>query len=63
MTGVEVAQQSLYRIMVEGKRALDDLYSDMGRMLAESIMLIEREELSGPDYYPTNSKLQKWSHE
>lgn len=63
MTGVETAHQSLYRIMVEGKRALDDLYSDMGRMLAESILLIEREERSGPDYYPSNSKLQKWSHE
>ena len=47
MTGAEVAKQSLYRIMVEGKRALDDLYCDIGKMLAESILLIEREELSG----------------
>lgn len=63
MTGAEVAKQSLYRVMVEGKRAMDELFCDMGRMLAESVMLIEREELAGPDYYPTNSKLQKWSHE
>lgn len=35
----------------------------MGRMVAESIMLIEREELAGPDYYPTNPDLQKWAHE
>jgi transposase-like protein len=26
-------------------------------------MLIEREELAGPDYHPTNSSLQKWAHE
>lgn len=63
MTGVEVAKQSLYRVMVEGKRAMDELFCDMGRMLAESVLLIEREELAGPDYHPTNSNLQKWSHE
>ena len=63
MTGSEVAKQSLYRVMVEGKRAMDELFCDMGKMLAESILLIEREELAGPDYYPTNPKLQKWSHE
>lgn len=63
MTGEEVAKQSLYRIMIEGKHAMDELFCDMGRMLAESILLIEREECAGPDYYPTNPKLQKWSHE
>jgi len=63
MTGEEVAKQSLYRIMVEGKRALDALYGDMGRMLAESILLMEREELAGPDYYPSDDQLQKWAHE
>ena len=63
MTGEGITKQSLYRIMVEGKRAMDELFCDMGRMLAESVLLIEREELAGPDYYPTNPKLQKWSHE
>ena len=63
MTGAEFAKESLYRIMVEGKHAMDELFHDMGRMVAESVMLIEREELAGPDYYPTNPKLQKWSHE
>jgi len=63
MTGEEFAKESLYRIMVEGKHAMDALFRDMGKMLAESVMLIEREELAGPDYYPTNSRLQKWSHE
>jgi transposase-like protein len=31
--------------------------------VAESILLIEREELAGPDYYPTHPGLQKWVHE
>lgn len=25
---------------------------EMGRMVAESVMLMEREEVAGPDYYP-----------
>jgi len=36
---------------------------EMGRMVAESIMSIEREELAGPDYCPTHPGLQKWARE
>ena len=50
----------LYRIMTLGKQALDGVMSDLGRMLAESIMYIEREELSGPDYSPTSPHIRKW---
>ena len=63
MTGEELARNSLHRIMTEGKRALDAVFVDMGRMVAESVMLIECEGLAGPDYYPTDPKMQKWAHE
>lgn len=63
MSGDDIARQSLYRVISHGKRALDDVLMDMGRMLAESIMLMEREELAGPDYHPTSPNLQKWAHE
>lgn len=63
MTGEDLARNSLHRIMTEGKRALDAVFVDMGRMVAESVMLIEREGLAGPDYYPTDPKMQKWAHE
>jgi len=53
----------LYRIMTLGKQALDGVMSDLGRMLAESIMYIEREELSGPDYSPTSPHRRKWASE
>ena len=36
---------------------------EMGRMVSESVLLIEREEVAGPDYYPTDPDLQKWAHE
>lgn len=54
---------TLFRVINQGKKALDEVMLDMGRMVAESIMLIEREELAGPDYFPTNPDLQKWAHE
>lgn len=54
---------TLVRVIGSGKQALDAVMLEMGRMVAESIMLIEREELAGPDYYPTHPGLQKWAHE
>ena len=54
---------TLVRVISSGKQALDVVMLEMGRLVAESIMLIEREELAGPDYYPTDPDLQKWAHE
>ncbi len=53
----------LYRIMTIGKQALDGVMLDLGRMLAESIMYMEREELSGPDYSPRSTHVRKWASE
>jgi putative transposase len=69
MTGLKVIsgeQQMLgvlTRVVHTGKQALDAVMLEMGRMVAESVMLIEREELAGPDYHPTDPALQKWAHE
>ena len=46
-----------------GQLALDAVMLEMGRLVAESVMLIEREEIAGPDYYPSDPALQKWAHE
>lgn len=54
---------TMLRVINEGKRALDQVMLEMGKTVAESIMLIEREEKAGPDYYPTSPWLQKWGHE
>ena len=54
---------TLVRVISSGRQALDAVMLEMGRMVAESIMLIEREELAGPDYDPTDPDLQKWAHE
>lgn len=63
ISGEQQLLGTLVRVISSGKQALDAVMLEMGRMVAESIMLIEREELAGPDYYPTHPGLQKWAHE
>jgi putative transposase len=63
ISGEQELLGTLFRVINQGKAALDGVMLDMGRMVAESIMLMEREELAGPDYYPTDPNLQKWAHE
>ncbi len=49
------------RIMVGGKQALDAAMLEIGRLTAETIMYMEREEKAGPDYHPTSPGLHKWA--
>jgi transposase-like protein len=49
------------QIVLEGKRAFDAVHLELGRMLAESIMYMEREEIAGPDYQPKASETYKWA--
>ena len=49
------------QVMLQGKRALDTAMLDIGRLVAETIMYMEREEKSGPDYHPTSPELRKWA--
>jgi transposase-like protein len=63
MAGEDRMLGTLVRIIESGKQALDGVMLEMGRVVAESIMLMEREETAGPDYHPTDPKLQKWAHE
>src|SRR3990167_7940488 len=63
MSGKEQALGMLINVINGGKQALDALMLDLGRSVAESIMLIEREEIAGPDYHPSDPMIQKWAHE
>ena len=49
------------QVMLKGKRALDTAMLGIGRLVAETIMYMEREEKSGPDYHPTSPELRKWA--
>ena len=63
ISGEQQMLGALVRVISSGKQALDAVMLEMGRMVAESVMLIEREEVAGPDYYPTDPAFQKWAHE
>jgi hypothetical protein len=58
--GLMETEGVLKRVLVEGKRAIDDAILQIGRMFVEAILLIEREERTGADYQPIHEDLQKW---
>lgn len=49
------------QVMLHGKRALDTAMLEIGRLVSETIMYMEREEKSGPDYHPKSPELRKWA--
>lgn len=59
--GEKDIRTQMFEVMLRGKDALDSFIQDLGRMLAETIMYIERENIAGPDYRPFNSRVQKWA--
>lgn len=65
--GIEAAygrqwiDDQMFRILVTGKQGFDAMMKEMGRMMAETIMYIEREEISGPDYEPFTPDIRKWA--
>jgi len=54
-------REQLVRVVMHGKRALDECSLTMGRMLVETFLLMEREEVAGPDYYPVDPSIRKWA--
>jgi putative transposase len=53
-------EKKILEVIVSGKFAFDSLVKDLGVMVAEAIMLMEREEQAGPDYRP-NGDIYKWA--
>lgn len=54
--------QELLTIRSAGKQAFDDLHHRLGVMLVESILQVEREEITGPDYAPKDG-YHKWGYQ
>lgn len=61
VSGGEWLKGQMINIVMEGKKAFDVCAMKMGRMLAETIFYMEREEKTGPDYYPIDPTLKKWA--
>jgi len=60
MQGEAWMDRELKEVMTEGKRVLDSCVMEIGKMLAETLMQIEREQIAGADYRPSREGLQKW---
>ena len=59
--GRQWIDDKMFRILVTGKQGFDAMMKEMGRMMAETIMYIEREEISGSDYQPLSPDIRKWA--
>jgi len=53
--------EQMYQIFAKGKQGFDMCMKELGRMVAETIMYIEREEIAGPDYQPFSPDMRKWA--
>ena len=51
----------LSHILQEGKQGLDRFLQELGGMVAETIMELDREEQAGPDYRPKIPGVYKWA--
>jgi len=61
--GREGIVNRMYEIIRVGKQGLDGFILELGSMVAEAIMDMEREERSGPQYSPTQAGLYKWAYQ
>lgn len=59
--GRQEINNRLYQIYSQGKVGFDTLMKELGKMMAETIMYVEREEVAGPEYYPHSPEIQKWA--
>jgi transposase-like protein len=61
--GNEELTARMIHIIQTGKKGLDSLVMDLGRLLAETIMDMEREERSGPEGKPLHEGIYKWAYQ
>ena len=63
MYGVQELAGRMFHILQTGKRGLDSLHMELGAMLCETVMDIEREERSGPEHAPLHRGVYKWAYQ
>jgi len=61
--GKEELVNKMFHILQAGKQGMDTLVLELGSMLAEAIMDMEREERSGPEYHPFHPEMYKWAYQ
>ncbi len=51
----------MYQVMQQGKQGLDSFLLELGRLMAETILDLDREECAGPDSHPKTPGEYKWA--
>jgi len=59
--GQEWIIDQMSQVFASGKQGFDIMLKEIGRMVAEAIMYIDREEVAGPDYHPVSPEVRKWA--
>ena len=57
--GVERLLEAQMEILTAGKAGVDRLVTEIGSMMVESLLLLEREQIAGQDYRPVSQDLVK----
>ncbi len=60
MRSEELMAEELGTMIKRGKNYLDETMAEMGRMFIETMMILDRESVSGKDYQPIDREVQKW---
>ena len=58
--GHDFLVNKMYQVITDGKKAFDAFAMDIGKLMAEMIMEIDREEKAEPRYQPHDPKVKKW---
>jgi hypothetical protein len=53
-------REKIEEIILFGKDALDKTHMEIGKHIAETIMMVDREEIAGEDHHPKKEGLYKW---
>lgn len=61
--GKEGLVNRMYQIIRTGKQGLDGFIQELGTLVIEAIMDMEREERSGPLYQPQHREVYKWAYQ
>lgn len=61
--GKDELANRMFHILATGKQGIDALVQELGIMMAQAIMDMEREERSGPDYRPRQKEVYKWAYQ
>ncbi len=61
LRGQDWMMDRMYQIIQQGKQGLDGVLLELGRLLAESILELDRQEQAGPDYRPKTPGVYKWA--